>query len=106
VALSRAKSFLSVVAARQEDLSSAAVQQLRETLKSKATPDVEAAFKLLLEDWSGSRAVEDDLVGLFLISMPTNSRSWNGTHPVSVPILVARLALVYTTCGLGCVRRF
>jgi hypothetical protein len=62
VALSQAKSFLRVVAVRHEDLSSAAVQQMRESLKSKATPDIEAAFKLLLADWPDNKVVEDDLV--------------------------------------------
>jgi hypothetical protein len=65
VAFSRAKSFLRAVAVRQEDLSSAAVQQMRESLKSSATPDVETAFRLLLADWPENRVVEDDLVSSF-----------------------------------------
>ena len=105
VALSRAKSFLGVVAVRQGDLSSTAVQQMRENLKSNATPHIETALKLLLADWPDNRMVEDDLVSSFLVSNTANSRSWNGTRRVSGQISVSRWALICTTCGLECVWR-
>lgn len=68
IALSRAKSFLRVVAVHQDDLSSAGAQKMREALKSKATPDIEAAFKLLLTDWPDNRMVDDDLVSSFSLA--------------------------------------
>lgn len=65
VALSTAKSFLQTVTVRDEDLSTAGVQQMRELLKSKASPDIEAAFKLLLVDWPDNGTSDDDLVSSF-----------------------------------------
>jgi hypothetical protein len=62
VAFSTAKSFLRAVTVYQENLSTAGVQQMREILKSKASPDIEAAFKLLLADWPDNRMSDDDLV--------------------------------------------